>query len=245
MKEHIKFVHDGKIHKCPLCDEFFSRKDNLNKHAKIVHDGKVLNCPLCNEFFSYKDNLQKHVKLVHDGKKLKCPLCDELFSCKDNLNKHVKAVHEGKKLKCSICDWKYWELGSKSALKRHMEKHQSEKNYTVSANEDKKSDSTEIKELEETKENINPKKRSHSKSDNDNSKKDPDLNALNEIVKDKVSNDIKKDHENIVEIEKSEEKNFKQKDKDLDEKSIAITKSITKPTSPTIPRPKRKSIARK
>ena len=127
MKEHIKFVHDGKIHKCPLCDEFFSRKDNLKKHVKIVHEGETLKCQLCDEFFALKDKLYNHVKVVHDGKKLKCPLCDELFSNKDNLNKHVKLVHEGKKLKCSMCDWKYWELGSKSALKRHMEKHQSEK----------------------------------------------------------------------------------------------------------------------
>ena len=127
MKEHIKFVHDGKIHKCPLCDDFFSRKDNLKKHVKIVHEGETLKCQLCDEFFALKDKLYNHVKVVHDGKKLKCPLCDELFSNKDNLNKHVKLVHEGKKLKCSMCDWKYWELGSKSALKRHMEKHQSEK----------------------------------------------------------------------------------------------------------------------
>ena len=52
---------------------------------------------------------------------------------------------------------------------------------------------------------------------------------------------MKKDHENIVEIEQSEEKNSKQKDQDLNEKSIAIPKSVIKPTSPTIPKPKRKS----
>ena len=52
-----------------------------------------------------------------------------------------------------------------------------------SVHDDKKSDSTETKELEETKENINPKKRSPSKCDNDNSEKDPVINALNEIVK--------------------------------------------------------------
>ena len=110
MKEHIKFVHDGKIHKCHLCDSFFSRKNRLNKHAKTVHEGKVLICSHCNQF----------------------------FSCKDNLQKHVKRVHEGNKLKCSICDKKFWEFGSKSALlfKRHMEKHQSGKNDTDSVHED-------------------------------------------------------------------------------------------------------------
>ena len=58
-----------------------------------------------------------------------------------------------------------------------------------------------------------------------------------------MPNDIKKDHENIVESKKSEEKSSKQKDQDLSEKSIAIPKSpaAIKPTSPTIPKPEKKS----
>ena len=57
--------------------------------------------------------------------------------------------------------------------------------------------------------------------------------------KDKVSNDITKDHINIVENENSEEQS--QKANKLSENVEKIPKSTIKPTSPTIPKPKRKS----
>ena len=54
-----------------------------------------------------------------------------------------------------------------------------------------------------------------------------------------MSDDIKKDHKNIVENEKSEEQS--QKASKLSENVEKISKSTIKPTSPTIPKPKGKS----
>ena len=48
------------------CEEWFSRKEQLQNHEKYVHlQIKDFQCNVCNKSFMQKLNLKEHVKYIH------------------------------------------------------------------------------------------------------------------------------------------------------------------------------------
>ena len=66
------------MYKCPLCNETFSRKENVKKHTDRVHLKKYKDsapCDQCNFKASNKESVLKHKQKEHEGKTTKCDQC--------------------------------------------------------------------------------------------------------------------------------------------------------------------------
>ena len=70
-----------KNHKCKICENVYSSKQNLNNHFMAVHDGEELNCNICNKTFQKQNSLEIHIKIAHKSHKdFKCESCGKSFS---------------------------------------------------------------------------------------------------------------------------------------------------------------------
>ncbi|MCL4130360.1 UNVERIFIED_CONTAM: hypothetical protein GTU68_063146, partial [Idotea baltica] len=90
-------VHPGprsKIRKCPFCNYFSSRSNNVERHIKFRHTGeKPTPCPLCPRRFTLKQELESHMR-VHTGEKPhQCRHCLFRFARKSQLKKHLLMKH--------------------------------------------------------------------------------------------------------------------------------------------------------
>lgn len=53
------------MHKCAVCDQTTTRKDDLVRHIHSCHLKDRLKCSLCEKDFSRKDSLKRHIKNIH------------------------------------------------------------------------------------------------------------------------------------------------------------------------------------
>ena len=82
-------------HKCPTCDDSFSRKENLKRHMITHTRNDPHKCNECSAQYTRLDNLREHVKLKHpaehdndDGiSKRTCNACGQLFASPSGLNR--------------------------------------------------------------------------------------------------------------------------------------------------------------
>ena len=70
-----------KSHKCSICDNTSSKKENLKRHIQSLHEEQTHHkCSLCDYARSGKLNLDRHIQSVHEGKKPhKCTICDYII----------------------------------------------------------------------------------------------------------------------------------------------------------------------
>jgi hypothetical protein len=141
---HIKTVHEKKKeHKCEMCHQKFSLKNDLTNHIKIIHEGqrifskkqnlndqkeevhmknKAFKCKDCNKSFSRKKNVENHERLVHGiinaSQRYTCKKCKTSYEQKEQIESHINSVHLNEKpYKCNLCEESFI---IDSQLKQHL-----------------------------------------------------------------------------------------------------------------------------
>ena len=79
-----------------------------------VHEKKKpFRCEICDNSYSRKDNMTQHVLTVHENKNIKCRICDKRFTTKQTMKIHDASIHkEMKPYKCEICNYSCSAKGS-------------------------------------------------------------------------------------------------------------------------------------
>ncbi|KAK8109061.1 hypothetical protein PG984_014862 [Apiospora sp. TS-2023a] len=81
---------ESKKHKCPYCDQEFTRHHNLKSHLLRHSQEKPFVCPICQMRFRRLNDLKHHGKLHAGEKPHRCPKCDRIFARSDALARHSK-----------------------------------------------------------------------------------------------------------------------------------------------------------
>ena len=84
-------------YKCTICaDVSFTQKANLKIHIASVHEGKRHKCSLCQKTYATEAILATHIETLHVKSQLfQCKQCEVTFSTKGSLRYHAE-VCEGK-----------------------------------------------------------------------------------------------------------------------------------------------------
>ena len=120
LKNHIEFVHEGKMVECPICH----RSVKALKAHMLTHE-QMQCCPTCG--ISVR-SLKLHMKRVHtadEKKKFQCQDCEKGFDLKQCLEKHRINVHlKTYPYQCRYgCDVKYNDTSNRNSheKKKHGE----------------------------------------------------------------------------------------------------------------------------
>lgn len=88
---------------CPICQNTFATKTNLNKHIRVIHQKiKNFQCDICQKRLSTNAHLVQHVNSTHKKIKYNCPKCNKVFSSKSALKHHIENLHN--KIKTILCN---------------------------------------------------------------------------------------------------------------------------------------------
>lgn len=81
---------EGKYH-CAVCNNSFSRKQNLKAHLVTHTEKKPYLCGHCGFSFRRPYDLRRHERIHTDEKPFTCVVCNKTFPRKDALNRHTKS----------------------------------------------------------------------------------------------------------------------------------------------------------
>ena len=60
-------VHEGKRHKCSICDKTYATKAILETHVASVHEkSNAFKCTICGATFTTKGTLKYHTQNIHE-----------------------------------------------------------------------------------------------------------------------------------------------------------------------------------
>ena len=65
----------------------------MDRHKVTVHDKKKIQCDLCDQTFTRSDELKRHKLGVHEKKEYECDECEFVTSRKDSLMRHKQGEH--------------------------------------------------------------------------------------------------------------------------------------------------------
>ncbi|XP_025097733.1 zinc finger and BTB domain-containing protein 11-like isoform X2 [Pomacea canaliculata] len=128
LERHIKYRHEEKKVKCPLCDYICANENpDLKVHLKRKHasqgDGTgaaaAFTCKECGIVAMSKRDLRQHAKFHTKGPELKlfCQMCSFVTDCESRLRRHMFIHTKEKPFQCGMCDYR----GSqKEHVLRHM-----------------------------------------------------------------------------------------------------------------------------
>jgi len=122
-KSQCKVFENGD-QQCTVCgDAVETSWFKVKAHMAQFHPQLVETCPMCNEHFEGKRNLENHIKTNHMGQRFECNKCDKVYKTSGGLNLHQSqgCGNARKVFKCDECDKEY---ASKNGLDDHkLRKH--------------------------------------------------------------------------------------------------------------------------
>ena len=91
-RSHVR-THTGvKQFKCDLCDDRFTRRNDVMRHKRLIHEKpRDFQCDQCQKYFVSQENLVLHIE--KHKTEMKCRVCDHGFGKKEYYENHIKYVH--------------------------------------------------------------------------------------------------------------------------------------------------------
>merc|ERR1711971_1073703 len=91
-RSHVR-THTGvKQFKCDLCDDRFTRRNDVMRHKRLIHEKpRDFQCEQCQKYFVSQENLDLHIE--KHKTEMKCRVCDHGFGKKEYYDNHIKYVH--------------------------------------------------------------------------------------------------------------------------------------------------------
>ena len=91
-RSHVR-THTGvKQFKCDLCDDRFTRRNDVMRHKRLIHEKpRDFQCEQCQKYFVSQENLVLHIE--KHKTEMKCRVCDHGFGKKEYYDNHIKYVH--------------------------------------------------------------------------------------------------------------------------------------------------------
>lgn len=125
-----KFQSHGtlQMHKCPCCDEEFSKRGLLSKHLTMHPDYRPYICEICGYGFKTTNELKSHFRKHTGEKPFKCSVCGMFLVSRSSYRSHM-LTHTGERpYPCKLCDK---EFRQQSSLRKHLISihHQGEKPF--------------------------------------------------------------------------------------------------------------------
>ncbi|KAK7944518.1 hypothetical protein WMY93_000246 [Mugilogobius chulae] len=99
LKQHLERHDQGKLHKCPHCEESFDKIQSWSAHVKTHTNQEIVevflqsSCSVCKKTFSSQCDLDKHILSHLAEKPYSCSVCAEAFAKPKHLQRHVRTAH--------------------------------------------------------------------------------------------------------------------------------------------------------
>ena len=91
-RSHLRTHLGEKLFKCDLCDDSFTRKNDVKRHKKLIHEKpRDHQCQKCEKYFLTQENLRDH-ELKHLSE-MRCRECGHGFGKLKYYQDHIKFVH--------------------------------------------------------------------------------------------------------------------------------------------------------
>ena len=91
-RSHLRTHLGEKQFKCDLCNDTFTRKNDVKRHKKLIHEKpRDHQCHKCEKYFLTQENLRTH-ELTHLSE-LRCRECGHGFGKLKYYEDHIKFVH--------------------------------------------------------------------------------------------------------------------------------------------------------
>ncbi|XP_031623087.1 zinc finger protein 420-like [Contarinia nasturtii] len=118
LSRHLKKYHGTiKMHKCPCCDEEFSKRGLLHDHLHMHPDYRPFICETCGNGYKTINELNSHHRKHSGIKEFQCGVCNMLLVSRSSYRSHM-LTHTGEKpYPCSLCHKKFRQL---SSLRKHL-----------------------------------------------------------------------------------------------------------------------------
>ncbi|XP_015906406.2 zinc finger protein 235-like [Parasteatoda tepidariorum] len=127
--ESHSIVHSKNWYECDICQLHFKRKEYISRHKRAIHSSRreLFPCDICKKRFTTKYSVKLHKTAVHkECRSFQCEICPRSFLNRAAFVAHMDAHSGVKKFACTMCDKKYKTM---SNLKYHMREHTGEKPY--------------------------------------------------------------------------------------------------------------------
>lgn len=138
LKRHQNIHLDVREHHCDQCGQTFRQKIHLERHIKYKHEEKSVKCPLCDYVCANENpDLKVHIKRRHipqedddtkEAKSYSCEECGLMTYSKKDMRQHMKFHKNGPELKL-FCEQCSFVTDCESRLKRHVLIHSHERPY--------------------------------------------------------------------------------------------------------------------
>ncbi|XP_061176551.1 uncharacterized protein LOC133185393 isoform X2 [Saccostrea echinata] len=138
LKRHQNIHLDVREHQCNQCGQTFRQKIHLERHIKYKHEEKAVKCPLCDYVCANENpDLKVHIKRRHipveddeakEAKSYTCAECGLMTYSKRDMRQHMKFHKSGPELKL-FCEQCSFVTDCESRLRRHVLIHSHERPY--------------------------------------------------------------------------------------------------------------------